>query len=63
MAKDITFIVTEPPCGTLLEKMADFLVTHAAKQMNYSISGAARIRAPGETGYPVKPAAPGVEVS
>ncbi len=54
MAKDTVLIVAEPPCGALLEKMADFLVRHAAKQMNYNVSGTARVRAPGETGHPVR---------
>jgi len=58
MAKDATLIVAEPPCGALLEKMADFLVRHAAKQLNYDVSGTARVRAPGEAGHPVKDCLP-----
>ena len=54
MAKDVMFVVQEPPSCALLERMAEFLIKRAAKQMDLEVSGTFRERAPGETGYPIK---------
>ena len=48
-----TYKEDERPCDKLLDMWCDFLVTHAAKQADIKVSGKARKRAPGETGYPV----------
>lgn len=59
MAKESSIVIPEPPSGDLLERWARFLVERAAKQAGLEVTGAVRERAPGETGYPVRPVSRG----
>lgn len=54
MAKDVFFTMAVPPSSSLLEKMGEFLVQHAAKQADMEVRGTFRERMPGETGAPVR---------